>query len=275
MNIPENCLLPFFAYGTFKLGQICHYRIRNYIQLIDEVYIPGILKERDALPLFEYRENSHNAVLGQIITFKPGQEEEAYNKIIEIEPQEVYKWGEVRFSDDKLANTLIGKKLDRGAVDYEEKRWDGTKDPYFNEALDEIEKILKNENGKYGYIYLMHLQMGYFLLWSSIERYAALRYNLSHEVNKKIDNIASEKSFQIGLENTVKERREIFSSVDLKRKMLDPQNPQLSLKYYYAVRSNSVHRGKAVFRDILTLEKSCKELLSIFRIMLEYAWKNE
>ena len=53
---------------------------------------------------------------------------------------------------------------------------------------------------------------------------------------------------------------------------LDPSNPKESLKYYYQVRSNITHRGKAATRDFATLRDSLTELHAIFRCVLDAAF---
>jgi hypothetical protein len=47
--------------------------------------------------------------------------------------------------------------------------------------------------------------------------------------------------------------------------------PCFGSPYYYQVRSNITHRGKAVVTDYDTLGKSAKELLPIFRAVLAAA----
>ena len=65
----------------------------------------------------------------------------------------------------------------------------------------------------------------------------------------------------------------MFNTTDLSKYTLDPNNPVKSIDYYYQVRSNAVHRGKAVARDFDTVKLSLKELLAIFRDILNEAFK--
>jgi len=115
--------------------------------------------------------------------------------------------------------------------------------------------------------------MAYTLLWSAIERYAGLKYHLGRNVNEKVFHIANENVFIDSLKKNVKSIRKIFSVTDLKKYTLDSNNPKGSLKYYYQVRSNVVHRGKAVTHDFDTVKSSLEELLAIFKDLLNEAFK--
>ena len=172
-------------------------------------------------------------------------------------------------------NILIGRRELRGSSDLEYiVEWDGSNDPYFKQGIEEVENIL-HENQKFDIDFrsLFRLQMAYSLLWSSIERYTGLKYHLGKDIVEKVSQLAKEVYFSSALKNVVSERREVFSTTDLKKYTLDPDNPQKSLKYYYQVRSNSIHRGKAVVHDFNTIRSSLIELLAIFKIVLNKSFK--
>lgn len=111
--------------------------------------------------------------------------------------------------------------------------------------------------------------MAYTLLWAAIERYAGLKYHLGNKATEKVYQIAAERSFIVSLQKHVTNKRQVFSTTDLEKYTLDPSNPKKSLGYYYQVRSNTVHRGKAVVRDFNTIKSSLEELLAIFTDILE------
>jgi hypothetical protein len=170
---------------------------------------------------------------------------------------------------------LLGEREQRGSTDIEDLReWDGKDDPLFKYGLKEVEAILNdNSNFDWEYKSLFRLQMAYILLWSAIERYASLKYLLGDEVCKKIFQIAKEKSFIESLKKNVSSVRTVFSAVDLEKYTLDPNNPEKSIRYYYQIRSNAVHRGKAVTCDFDIIKSSLEELLAIFKDLLEEAFK--
>jgi hypothetical protein len=119
---------------------------------------------------------------------------------------------------------------------------------------------------------MFRLQMAYLLLWSAIERYVSLRYHFGDCVTKKVNRLAREESFIRGLRDYVTNNREVYrADRPEKKEVLDRENPEKALDYYYQVRSNITHRGKGVERDHERVLKSLRELLSIFRSVLKQA----
>lgn len=268
MNRPVDVLLPFFAYGLFKPGQLCYSRISDLVENSTECAVQGLLKERDGIPLL-VKGNSNSNIKGYLIRFIAGEENKAYDRIISIEPDEVYRWEIVKVNDSD-ANALVGRREQRGSSDLEHiDEWDGRDDPFFKQGLEEVEAILKaNSNFDWEFRSLLRLQMAYALLWSAIERYAGLKYHLGKDVDKKVYQIASEKCFADALKKIVQNKREVYSTADLGKFTLDPIDPEKSIRYYYQVRSNAIHRGKAVTRDFDTMKSSLEELLAIFKELL-------
>ena len=273
MKNPCKTDLPFFAYGIFKPDQLCFFRIKELTKKTIEGVVDGILKERDGIPLLI--KSNYFKIKGCLIYFYSGKENDAYHRIIEIEPDEVYRWDEVKVDDRIVANVLLGKREQRGSSDLENfEEWDGKSDPFFKQGLEEVEVILRDNpdfNGEYRSLF--RLQMAYTLLWSAIERYAGLRYHLGKDANKKVLQIAEEKCFVDSLKRNVKSTRKVFSAADLEKYTLDPNHPGQSIRYYYQVRSNVVHRGKAVTHDFDIVKLSLMELLAIFRDLLNEAFK--
>lgn len=273
MDIPNDTTLPFFAYGVFKPGQLCFSRIKDFIKHAAEAKVNGILKERDGIPLLIKSQDSK--VKGYLIYFKSGSEDIAYRRIIEIEPEEVYRWSKIKVNDQILSNALLGTREQRGSSDLEHvEEWNGKNDPFFVQGLNEVEDILKN-NSTFDWEYksLFRLQMAYTFLWSVIERYAGLKYHFGKRTNEKVYQIANEKCFAKSLKKHVQKTREVFSTTDLSKYILDPDNPEKSIRYYYQVRSNAVHRGKGVIKDFDTVKLSLEELLAIFRDILNEAFR--
>lgn len=276
MKLPDQITLPFFAYGIFKPGQLCFPRIKDVVEITIEGAVKGILKERDGIPLL-VKASSGN-VNGYLIYFLRGKEGEGYNRVIEIEPDEVYRWDVIKVNNGIDANVLLGRKEFRGSSDIEHcEEWDGKSDPYFKQGLEEVEAILRdNADFDWQYKSLFRLQMAYMLLWSAIERYASLKYHLSGKVVEKVYKIADEKCFADSLVKNVDVKRkgaEVYSTADLRKYTLNPSDTNGSIKYYYQVRSNAVHRGKAVSRDFDIIKSSLTELLAIFKDILEESFK--
>jgi len=274
MNRPNDITLPFFAYGIFKPGQLCYSRIGDLVAKTTECTVPGFLKERDGIPLLVLEKN-YSKIKGYLIHFIVGEEVNAYDRIISIEPDEVYRWNLVKVNDSN-ANVLVGKRDQRGSSDLEHfDEWDGKTDPFFKQGLEEVEAILRaNSEFDLEFRALLRLQMAYSLLWSAIERYAGLKYHLGKNSTEKVNKIASEKCFADALRKFVKIERQVFSTTDLKEYTLDPNDPKKSIQYYYQVRCNAIHRGKAMGRDFDTIKSSVEELLAIFKELLQKSFEH-
>jgi hypothetical protein len=275
MKRPSDVHLPFFAYGLFKPGQLCYPRIKDLVASSARCTVSGIFKERDGIPLLVLGTN-YPPINGYLIRFIAGREGDAYERIVGIEPDKVYRWDVVKVNKASDANALVGKRADRGSSDIEHlDEWDGKTDPFFKQGIAEIEAILEaNSSFDWDYRALLRLQMAYTLLWSAIERYAGLKYHLGNRSNEKVYKIAGEECFRNALKNVVHNTREVYSTTDLQKYTLDPSDPDKSIRYYYQVRSNAVHRGKAVVRDFETVKSSLEELLIVFKELLSESFQD-
>jgi hypothetical protein len=271
--------LPFFAYGLFKNGELGFHQIKEYVEKIDYCEINGKLYERDGIPLLDEQGDSY--IKGQLIFFKPGENVNAYSRIVGMEPSNVYKWIEIDV-DGIYANVLRGVDIDKGSYFDNKIEWSGRSDPYFSKAIDVISSIQDEWSGKsisfnnFDYEPQLRLQMAYMLLWSSIERYATLKYKYKGSIESILKNIDQESAFVDGLKMHVKANRQnktIYRSFDLDKYKLNPENPTESREYYYQVRCNSTHRGKSAPKDFEILKDSLEELLNIFKLMLDESFK--
>jgi hypothetical protein len=282
VNNPSNSTLPFFAYGLFKPGQLGFERIEQPVHDCRmHCATVGTLWIRDGIPLLE--PGGNNTTFGALVYFRPADAALAYQRISEIEPDEQYYWGEIdatyRTSHRDLAetaNALIGRKPQRGSRGFEGVDWDGRDDPLFNEGLDVIEETLnKNREFHDDLKRLFRLQMAYLLLWSAIERYAGLRYHLGRGAMKKVTHIAAEPVFIKAVSALPEDAtRWVYRGDKPGQKALFVRdNPDKTLDFYYQVRSNMVHRGKAEYSDFAIVRQALSELLPIFRTILDDAFK--
>ena len=201
-----------------------------------------------------------------------------------IEPDDQYCWGEtdVTYHEGhrdvvESANVLVGKKPRKGSVGFQGGEWDGRDDTLFREGLEVIEETLNKNREFYDDLKkLFRLQMAYLLLWSAIERYAALRYHLGRGVRQKVLHIADESTFKKEVA-TLPDNGGLWvynkANEPGKKAQFAPTDPKKSLDYYYQIRSNMTHRGKAEYSDFYRVHKALSELLPIFRKMLDDAFK--
>jgi hypothetical protein len=275
MDLPADTSLPFFTYGLFRPGQIGFKDLRACIAGYEEGWlVPGLLLGRDGLPVLLEPMREHDRVEGTRLDFHPSHQEHAYRSIVGIEPEKLYRWGviEARKGDThRSVNVLLGRKGNRGSHELENGIWDGREEPLFSVALEVVEETLaSNEEFDWGLKPLFRLQMAYMLLWSAIERFSAFKYHLGERVTIKVFRLADDPVFASALSALAPERRRVYRSDNPeKAEVLVANNPNKALAYYYQVRSNITHRGKASYNDHDTLVKSLKELLAIFRRLLD------
>ena len=276
MPLPADPALPLFAYGLFKPGQLGFASLREHItEVVSRAYVPGALFERDGVPLFDGEQHKVE-VCGALISFKSESARTAYERIARLEPEKQYRWETRKTTIGVEANLLVAKSL-KGAHQIDDSEWDGRRDPHFNQALNLVESVRSKSDGNHGMgsvERLLELQMAYMLLWTSIERYTSLRYHLRKKVMAKIRHMADEPAFQNALKKHVSCQREVYSTDAGKPAKLSPDDPKASLMYYYQVRSNISHRGKALMTDADLLQKCITELLAIFRETLRMAFED-
>lgn len=262
--MPDRLDLPFFAYGLFKVGQLGFRGIRNYVKHVDTAEIEGWLWERDGVPLLEAN-GSAGRVSGSLIWFDPDGEREGYLAIASIEPQALFEWRVQKVVGGQEANVLVAISL-RGADELEAADWNGRSDPVLFRAPQFVATLKRQactlEFGSTDR--MLMLEAAYMLLLTAIERYTSLQYHLGKKVMAKINRMALEPAFREALRDILKEERTVFSTSGKNSEKLVRNNPEKSLRYYYQVRSNITHRGKALARDTDLLEKCIDELVDIF-----------
>lgn len=275
MNLPENTSLPFFAYGIFKQGQISYFTIRDHVENIKiGTKTKGLLLIRDGIPLIDLSIHS-SYVTGDLICFKENEAVSAYKNIAALEPDSQYKWGIIE-TELGSANILEGKRLDKGASAADDNIWNSWDDILLTVSFEIIDEVLaesfREPTGKQ----FLKLQMAYLLLWSAIERYTALRYKIGTlEVLAKVRLMGNEKAFVDGLRRYgISDGREIHNSTLNSKTSLNIENPKKSIEYFYQIRSNIAHRGKAVIDDAKIVHDALKQLSTIFKAVIESA-KND
>ena len=264
-----NTKLPFFAYGIFKPGQIAYSKISDLDFEMKEATVNYSMRQRDGVPIL-LREKNKGHTRGCLYDFNDG--ENAYNIICQTMSPALYQWGTIDVEGEK-ANVLFGLKPDSGSDSIEDacdrECFDGRNDPIFKEGIQLIRKNLDEEDFDWEEGFFK-LQMNYMLLWSAIDRYCKLKYNMGSEHENRLE-LAKEGNFIDALRKIEDTRayRPIFSTDDLIRRSFDVSNPKYCINYYYTLRCNIVHRGKTSIRDLRLLKKATADLLEIFEYILD------
>lgn len=265
---PKDRSKAFFSYGVFRPGELAYFRLKHFVDFAKPGLVTGAAYVRDGLLIAD--EFGDGQIEGDILYFLPTEIDNAYSAIIELEPNKQYKWGITETASGETVNILWGKRPRRGsnALDYV---WSSWRDPIFDVGLSLVrEQLTVNQRDRFPDLTpTFKLQMAYFLLWSSLERYASFRYYLSGNSMTKILKVSEELAFREKLREVVTEGREIVRADDPSEVChLIKDDPQKSIRYYYQVRSNMVHHGKSMWRDHSILFKSTEELLLIFEHVL-------
>ena len=266
---PKKTNLPFFAYGIFKPGQLAYSKIESLVDEISPAKINYLMKLRDGVPILIDHEKESFQTKGFIITFNDN--EKAYNIISNTLSKKLYKWKKIKIGK-KEVNILFAVNPYKGSNNIEDKDekhdFNGKNDPFFKEAISLVEKNLKSIEPSWNMEDFFKVQMNYMLLWSAIDRYSSLKYNQnSKNMNNK--KFAEEKAFKKCIRKYKKDKHiPVYSAEDLKMYEFKVNDPVKTLKYYYTIRCNVVHRGKSMLGDFKMLKQATEELLEIFKEIL-------
>lgn len=269
--------LPFFAYGIFKKNQLAYSKIKEYVEgEPQERKVDYEMLIRDGVPILTKKIDSEYKASGHLIKFKADEQDEAYDVISQTESKKLYKWDVIDVKGKK-ANVLIGKDSDRGSSEFEiikskVKNYNGKNDPFFNETMKLIEEFKETASGV-NVRYLLELQMHYLLLWAAIERYCDLKYG-KEKISENLKEFAEKEEAVINsIENLNLNRYKsttVFSAKDLRNYKLDSKKPVDSLRFFYTIRCNVVHRGKILmYDDDVLLRNSLEDLYEIFKNVLD------
>jgi hypothetical protein len=92
LSPPQNLDLPYFAYGLFQAGELCHPRVEPFLSVApvsDRIH--GSLLVRDGLPLVSlHAGNGH--VEGSVLHFRVETRRNAYEEVAAFEPSAHYRW---------------------------------------------------------------------------------------------------------------------------------------------------------------------------------------
>ena len=273
---PADQSLPYFVYGALKPGMPAFLRLRDDVAKYQPDFAWGELLVRDGLPML--LSGNREEISGVLLTWKPGHEDKAYQKICEFEPRAHYRWEEVELLSGARANALVIRydKEKGNAQLWGKNSWDLKDDPAFGLGLVEVEAVLREVDAMPGGSFeseghrFFRSQMAYLLLWSILERLSALCIGPAEETNSRIKRLHELPGMEDIVRKHVKLVRKVSDSRDPDSgAKLDPGNAKTSFNYYYQVRSNLSHRGKAVFKEFEIVHSSLRELLGITKDFLE------
>lgn len=263
MDSPPNKSLPLFVYGAFMPNMPAFEQLRPSVESpLQRDQVKGGLYVRDGLPLLNV--NDSGSVHGFVLRWLP--KADGYKVVCEFEPRSHYKWSEVTLESGTLANTLVIRFPTKGNPQYIETcSWSLSDDPAFGEGLDTVRLVLEEMNHiSDTWQKFFRSQMAYLLLWSILERLSALCFGPGQDPMKRIKRLHELPEMR----NLVRQNVQRIDCVSDSRNpdkayKLDSTSAKECFEYYYQIRSNLSHRGKAMFNEFDKVHESLKELLAI------------
>lgn len=280
MKPPPNMDLPYLTYGLFKPNELAFKHIEKFVDKTEKITIPGFLWVRDGLPMFDFYDSGLKFV-AYLFNFSKEGSVEAYKRISEFVSVDNYEWHQVdlKKGGQILPTNVLGGFLPRpedGSRDYEAEQWRAKRDPLFKEGLKVVKGIVDKSartqpfvEKPFNWERLFQLQMAYLLLWTIIERYCALAYGIGMKASERKDFISYSEHFHNALEKVVQRKHSVYDVTFGRRFFLNKYEYTNTIQYYYAVRSNLVHRGKASWEDGEIVRMALVELYDIFAILLQ------
>jgi hypothetical protein len=280
--------MPFFAYGSFQPGQLAFNQVAGLVASAPDARLDDYhLVLRDGLPLLV---EGGGGVQGALLTFRDNQTGDGYSRIGAFEPAEQYMWHAVTIGHE-LAWACLGRRPQAGTAHAEETNtWSSADDPSLVFGIPTVARLAReymsvgdeigvgsgakrsddpNWTGFFG------LQSAYLLLWSIVERIATFRYGAVGGPNSRVDNLGKDELvMRVVLDLGVPTNsiyRPLYDTRFPKKPVKIAPNGAKALKYWYQVRNNVAHRGKAGMTDWQLLEDSLTDLHEvIMRVLREW-----
>jgi gamma-glutamylcyclotransferase (GGCT)/AIG2-like uncharacterized protein YtfP len=260
---PPDPSLPFFAYGSLRPGRLAFVQLAKRVAARWEYDLAGFeIRIRDGLPLLA---PGRRGVAGTVLTFDPSAAASAYEAIGAFEPAEQYIW-EILDVGGTPAWACLGREPDLGVESDPVHEWSEAGDPAFAYGLPEVGRIarrylcLPQTYDDTDWQQFFGLQSAYLLVWSLLERVASFRYGTVAGPNKRVSALGQEpevKSLVVELGAPSRSAyRSISDSRFPDRTIKIARDGRDALRYWYQVRSNIVHRGKAYQPDLHLLRES-------------------
>ena len=267
---------PFFAYGIFKEGQLAHSKIEDCVKNAVPDDVPYEMHIRDGVPVIK-KETSECISKGEKIYFLECKKKKAYQKISKTQVGNIYKWDTVKIGE-KTFNILVTENLKGTFVNVDDNweyldTFDGRKDPFFTKVPIFIRKELKEIDYDDDDT-LFKIQMYYMLLWSAIDRYCTLKYDVSNNQGDYLKALSEDEVFLKAFYSiNAKGRDPIHSATNASPFYFNRGKPSFIINHYYTIRSNVVHRGKEKENEFGSLIRSLNELLDVFEKIIENTFK--
>lgn len=265
MSLPSDLSLPLFVYGSLKPGMPAYESIAGLVvgsPMRD--HVAGTLYLRDGLPLLFLK--GLRKISGSILNFDSSSL--GYEQVCAFEPKSQYQWAVAETANGFRVNLLTGKQIDIGnPVETDSSEWLIKNDPAFGEGLPVVRRVMEEiitNNQWNAWEKFFRYQMAYLLLWSIVERLSAFCIGPRIGASQRISKLHTLRGMNALVDKHI-HRTDVVSDTrkPSDKFKLNKLNPEDCFKYYYQVRSNLSHRGKAVPNELEKVMGSLPELLNI------------
>jgi hypothetical protein len=273
MDLPPDLSLPLFVYGALKPGMPAYESIRPFVNgTPQQGVVKGDLHVRDGLPLLVL--NPAARTEGFVLTWASDKTLEAYERVCRFEPRKHYSWKEATLDSGVAANVLVARYPSKGNPQpLFSSSWSLVDDPAFGVGLKVIRSVNQDIMGNQDWTdaeKFFRAQMAYLLLWSILERLASLSFGSALDPNEKVNKLHELPGMRHLVHTLVHRTDRVTDSRDPTQSYtLDGQDAEVSFRYYYQVRSNLSHRGKALETEAAKVHDSLAELLQITERFLD------
>lgn len=278
---PPRLDLPMFDYGLLKPDQPAHDLIAGVVGRTESATMPtGGLRIRDGLPLLD--PDGHAGVEGILLTFDAGREKAAYGAVCEVAPRPHYRWDMVEMRVDGRpgrVNVLRGRHPERGSPDEWFSSWSAADDPLLGHGMSAVRTaalshaatafptVGGDDNGLWDRFFA--LQATYLLLWSAVERFAALAYGPGHPALERTWRLGEDPGFKACvLAAGVTPSAKTADSRDPTRARRIREDGSGAMFSWDAARHLVGHPGRTAFVDGVLLRRSLIDLHDTFRLLL-------
>lgn len=199
-----------------------------------------------------------------------------FSVVGDYEPRKHYRWTRQKLiTPDREAWVLVGRNVAAGSAELEAPSWRSADDPAFGPALDVVSELQTASQSAQDWPRFFTQQAAYLLLWSCVERFAALAYGPALGPEEKVRRLEADSEFE-GLLRSGKQKLEIdHKEIQLDHGVVDSRDPTSRyrfetrpLQYLRQVRNNLSHRGKSAWREAVLVEQSLFVLNGAFRDLI-------
>ena len=114
--------------------------------------------------------------------------------------------------------------------------------------------------------------MRYIFLWSIIERFCFFRFGFGKDPVQSVLSLSEDLHFKEAIEiYKPKIGRFVFNTLgkrDFEKIVINQSSYRSYIKYYYQIRCNITHRGKAIEKDYKIIKDAYEEVLKIYSHIL-------